>query len=96
MSDTGGLSQGFSYDALGNMWQSSGTVLNNTRPVSNVDNGSNQMTTAAYDPAGNQTTIPNLAGTALSYDAEGRVIQVTESGTTTYQYDGEGKRSKTK
>jgi RHS repeat-associated protein len=92
-SESGDWSQTFSYDAFGNMWESTtGLPLNNTRPTSNVYTANNRMTTASYDAAGNQTTIPNLPGATQSYDAENRITQTIGSGTTTYTYDGDGKR----
>jgi len=84
----------FSYDPHGNGWVSDwgGPPLNASTPTSNVYDGNNHLSTAAYDGAGNQTTVPYVCGNCLGYDAENHLVTATASGTVTFAYDGNGQR----
>jgi hypothetical protein len=71
------------------MWVTNptGPGLNSATPTSNVYNSKNQMSTASYDLAGNQTTMGPYT---ISYDAENH--QFSESNTignpaASYSYD---------
>jgi RHS repeat-associated protein len=96
VTDSGGAGslQTFSYDPYGNMWSSAtGSLpMNAGTPVSNVYNTANQLTTASYDGAGNQTSLPSFCTGCLSYDAEDRLVSYSGPSPTTYQYDANGAR----
>jgi len=101
--DTGGVTQGLSYDQYGNMFASqtglSGVVALGWMPTSQsqITAANNHLTVSGvqYDSAGlggNQTT---LQGVTLTYDAENRQVQSYNSvsgNTYTYGYDGLGQR----
>jgi RHS repeat-associated protein len=98
VSDSGGYTRSFGYDARGNMWIIPGfTGINPVgSPPSSADgyNAKNQVTTggAQFDAAGNQSVIN---GDTLTYDAENRQISAYDSVSQvseTYRYDGAGQR----
>jgi RHS repeat-associated protein len=96
MTDSGGAgsAQAFSYDAYGNMWSNTtGTLPVNTgTPTTNVYNGANQLTTASYDLAGNQTSLPSYCSSCLSFDGENHLVSYAGPTPATYTYDAAGNR----
>jgi RHS repeat-associated protein len=96
-----GKSEGYGYDAFGNLWQTTGA--SDLRPTGASwyllpDNSvRNRLTNTAYDAAGNQTQLSiSAGGTNATYDAEDRLVKVDVGGTTlvAYDYDADGRRVK--
>ncbi len=94
VSDSGGYSRTFGYDAFGNSWVTgvSGIGYGPSTPASNVYNGNNQIGSSPYDAAGNMLALP--PSYTFTYDAENRQISETNSGTPSaaYSYDSDGQR----
>jgi len=84
------------YDPWGNrIAQTSKAGLLCTQPATPVIPGTNRLSGATYDAAGNM--LSNTVGTiqaAFTYDAEGRIASSTPAGgqTTTYLYGADGQR----
>jgi len=95
VSDSGGYTRNFSYDAFGNMWVSGSTgmaPIPETVPLTNAyDAATNRIQGQSYDAAGN---VLQLAWMSFTYDAESRQKTAVLPGvnTETYLYDGEGRR----
>ncbi len=95
--ETGGSSewnQTYSYDQWGNRAVSGNYIPNAYATPSALAQYSNNQwlgPSAAYDGAGNQTSLPSRT---FTYDAENRVIASTQPmmGTIQYAYDGSGRR----
>jgi RHS repeat-associated protein len=96
-----GKSEGYGYDAFGNLWQTTGA--SDLRPTGASwyllpDNSvRNRLTNTAYDLAGNQTQLSiSAGGTNATYDAENRLVKVDVGGATlvAYDYDADGRRVK--
>ena len=88
----------FQYDQYGNMWvpTNDGVPRDSGTPIKQSDYtvSTNQLTSATYDPAGNQTSFGTYT---LAFDAESRQKSATEGsqyggGTVSYFYDGNGLR----
>ncbi len=98
VSDSGASApRSYGYDQYGNMWianAGAGFPVNGATPTSVAAYNAltNQVTAAAYDAAGNETTIPTVCATAscVGYDAESR--QVSYGNVATYAYGPDGKR----
>ncbi len=99
---TTGKSQGYGYDAFGNLWQSGAATgvpdLRPNGPSWYLVNGqvTNQLTNTAYHPGGYQAQLSlSYGGTNATFDAEGRLVQVAFGAVVaTYDYDAEGRRVK--
>jgi len=93
--EVGGWSQGYNYDAFGNLTGGAATGITAAFPGS-ISATNNRITDPGwrYDLAGN--VIQSPAAASVVYDAENRQTSYTTSGsapaTATYAYDGEGRR----
>ncbi len=103
ISDSGSYSQSFSYDAYGNMWESSsGLGTNNQRPTSNVYNFNNQIVSPIPQSGGQNTNQQSLSGdtyvclntnsgTIPCYDAAGNQTAIPTVPGATQSYDAESR-----
>jgi RHS repeat-associated protein len=91
--EAGGWSQGYNYDAFGNLTGGAATGIAAAFPGS-ISATNNQITDPgwSYDPAGNVKAGP--AATSITYDAENRQVSYTPAGlaAASYLYDGKGRR----
>jgi uncharacterized protein RhaS with RHS repeats len=96
--ESGGWSEGFSYDQFGNMWVSSYSGISVTPATPTTQSfysaSNNRFTGVGYDGVGNQLTALYPTTSTFSYDAENRQKSAynTTNGTSTYTYDGDGHR----
>jgi RHS repeat-associated protein len=98
VSDSGGFTRSYSYDAFGNMSVIAASGLNPSPLTPYSANGfdpynsSNQLKAGQYDQAGNQTL---LGAVQFAYDAENRQVRAQDgpaSNPISFTYDGEGRR----
>lgn len=99
VSDTGGWSRSFNYDAFGNVWipSAGGITPEGDAPTNSgaYSNGYNRTNGVSYDAVGNQ--LNGLGGNAATYDAENRMITLAEPASAggnaiQFTYDGLGQR----
>ena len=101
---TGGWTEAWNYDEVGNLWQTSvtGAMVNGKltpTASSQCDRNTNRLVKSSTaqtsndvtytDSRGNMTSHPSLG--SMTYDAEDRLMS---AGTTTFAYDAEGRRVK--
>jgi RHS repeat-associated protein len=94
LTETGGLSQGYSYDRYGNRAVTAGYVASaalTPQSLSAFNAKTNQIAASSYDVAGNQQV--DAASRTFSYDAENHQRSFN-NGAALYSYDGDGRRAK--
>jgi RHS repeat-associated protein len=96
--ETGGTApewaQTYLYDQFGNRAVQSGSYIPNPNgtPSSTSQFTGNRWTSATYDAAGDETTVPGSTSETFTYDGEYRAYTANANGAITYSYDGEGRR----
>ncbi len=88
-------SQTYLYDQFGNRAvQTSGSYIPNPNgtPTAISQFTNNRWSSAGYDLAGDETTVPGSTSETFTYDGEYRAYTANANGTITYSYDGEGRR----
>jgi RHS repeat-associated protein len=96
-SETSAWSQAFNYDPYGNMWVTNPPTGINLNPLTataqnDYNSVTNQLVSATYDSAGNQST--DRQGNSYFYDVDSHQTSCVVAGVAAlYTYDGRGHRA---